>query len=342
MTENRLPTTGRVFTSQYVSDYERFSKQKPRVYEEAAARLGDLASAATGETILEIGSGTGNSTIVFGEKSRGFKRLIAIEPSAGFLDYAKIKFGKGGVHYPGEDLGDFLTEQKERARPFSNKVDLVGGRAEALPLVAESVDRVYLSQVIHWLAFADSDEKCSDATYLKASLLEMNRVLKQGGEMIFNTTGQQMDLTGELDTPNFIQPLEHPFYLLVAYRIIDQIRARGVDISIDPRTIKGKHYNVITPDFISRIFTESGFYIKNQFQMHQNPVSARHLIEMIKAGAQMNIFTADGLSDLREDQKGDLLNSAIKMCLEEHSELLNIPCSEVVVEYKAIKSRNPF
>ncbi|MCR4324204.1 MAG: hypothetical protein NUV69_00770 [Candidatus Curtissbacteria bacterium] len=63
MPEQGPASTSRIFTDRYAFDYEAVSAVQPRTWEIGSKRLVELLPPENGDTVLEIGAGTGNSTI---------------------------------------------------------------------------------------------------------------------------------------------------------------------------------------------------------------------------------------------------------------------------------------
>jgi ubiquinone/menaquinone biosynthesis C-methylase UbiE len=119
-----------------------------------AAYRGRVVPAAEGR-VLEIGIGSGLNLPFYSQK---VERVIGLDPSANLLSMAR-----------------------HAARPSSGPVEFVEGSAEAIPLEDRAVDTV----VTTWTLCSIPDAP--------RSLLEMRRVLKPGGRLLFVEHGRAPD-----------------------------------------------------------------------------------------------------------------------------------------------------
>jgi ubiquinone/menaquinone biosynthesis C-methylase UbiE len=119
-----------------------------------AAYRGRVVPAADGR-VLEIGIGSGLNLPFYSQK---VEQVIGLDPSANLLSMAR-----------------------QAARPSLGPVELVEGSAEAIPLESRTVDTV----VTTWTLCSIPDAP--------RSLLEMRRVLKPGGRLLFVEHGRAPD-----------------------------------------------------------------------------------------------------------------------------------------------------
>jgi ubiquinone/menaquinone biosynthesis C-methylase UbiE len=119
-----------------------------------AAYRGRVVPAAEGR-VLEIGIGSGLNLPFYSQK---VERVIGLDPSANLLSMAR-----------------------HAAPPSSGPVEFVEGSAEAIPLEDRAVDTV----VTTWTLCSIPDAP--------RSLLEMRRVLKPGGRLLFVEHGRAPD-----------------------------------------------------------------------------------------------------------------------------------------------------
>lgn len=334
-------TTNEIFTRDYAfQTYERYSMGEPRVYEFGARNLAALGGGVQdGDSILEIGAGTGNSTIVLAESNTKFKEIVAFEPSSGFLSAAAYKFRGFTIDFDlreiPEDLQSFFKELHSRAAVFREKVELVNGRAESLPFGDSAFDKVYGFQVIHWLAFSDDDIQGEHPEYLLTSLKEAHRVLKQDGLFIFNTSGHQIDVGDLAVGQNYYHLLKHPFYLAFDAELQKLIRRETKEKEFTFE--KGKYEDIFTIDTLLDLATKTGFepeIINNKkFDLYYMPMSKEKLISAVKAGAQMRTFTNSQLAILDDEAKESLVERALDETISNHSELLALPSVEIVISF---------
>jgi ubiquinone/menaquinone biosynthesis C-methylase UbiE len=119
-----------------------------------AAYRGRVVPAAEGR-VLEIGIGSGLNLPFYSQK---VERVIGLDPSANLLSMAR-----------------------HAARPSSGPVEFVEGSAETIPLEDRAVDTV----VTTWTLCSIPDAP--------RSLIEMRRVLKPGGRLLFVEHGRAPD-----------------------------------------------------------------------------------------------------------------------------------------------------
>lgn len=133
------------------SGYDRVAALQREVGGQLLARLWELPQ--TPGAVLDVGAGTGYCTGRLAEKFPDAD-LIALDIALGMLRVLPER-----------------TELRGRALRIC-------GDAEALPLRAGSMDRVFSNLALQW---------CGD---LPAALAEFRRVLKPGGSVLFSTFGE--------------------------------------------------------------------------------------------------------------------------------------------------------
>jgi SAM-dependent methyltransferase len=118
-----------------------------------------VEAAPRGGRVLDVGAGTGQFLGPLAEWLDA--RVVGLEPSAGMREVA-------------------------RAAPHDDRVTLLGGRAEALPLRPDSVDVAWLSAVVHHLEDLD------------AAVGELRRVVRAGGCVLVRGFFSETPVTGLL------------------------------------------------------------------------------------------------------------------------------------------------
>jgi demethylmenaquinone methyltransferase/2-methoxy-6-polyprenyl-1,4-benzoquinol methylase len=156
---NIQPEISRVLRSkqQAITAYNRFSRWYDRlsVSSEWPMTVFGLhkLDVSTGETVLEIGFGTGNALLVLAKAVSPTGKVAGIDISPGMFDVARQKLSHAG---------------------FSGQVTLQQGDAAALPYQAGSFNAVFISFT---LELFDSPE-------IPTVLAECRRILKPGGRMV--------------------------------------------------------------------------------------------------------------------------------------------------------------
>jgi ubiquinone/menaquinone biosynthesis C-methylase UbiE len=81
----------------YGKQYERLDAKYAHIYRASAARLAELASVRPGQTVIDIGAGTGISTEAVWSAMAGRGRVMAIDPSGQMLSQIRAKYRLGSA-----------------------------------------------------------------------------------------------------------------------------------------------------------------------------------------------------------------------------------------------------
>ena len=139
----------------WVDQYDERMRRHGRLrYDEALARMAELAQVQAGGIVLDIGTGTGNSAIPFLERGC---RVVGLDPSERMLEQAREKAGRW--------RGQFTVQR-------------VNGPFLAIPFGEEAFDVVASAYTIHHL---DDDAK-------RQAVREMKRVLRPAGRIVIADT----------------------------------------------------------------------------------------------------------------------------------------------------------
>ncbi len=112
----------------------------------------ELLAVSEGETVLEIGSGTGHGVVHLARRVGTGGKVLAVDLSRGMLEKTRSAVNKAG---------------------FAERVTLMCSDAEELPLDSLSVDAVYLSYTLELF----------DTPEIPRVLGEIRRVLRPGGRL---------------------------------------------------------------------------------------------------------------------------------------------------------------
>ncbi|MBT4824933.1 class I SAM-dependent methyltransferase [Candidatus Woesearchaeota archaeon] len=245
-----------------------------------------------GDLIMDVGSGTGISTVAIYDSIQDRANVICVEPAEA-IKVAMHKFGHKNLFEsdsvnPEEirkQLGIELSEeylqllQKTKERmvmraetttffnvPAQEISDLVGSGH----ISAGSVDKIFCFSSFHWLA--NNEEKgITSPEYLVNSLKGFFNALKPGGILVFNESGLQYDFgdacveaTGKqyANTPiNNIHMLQHEFHKRFLSELNDVLLERGFSDAalIDPDGRVDNYHFLFNKDLLQEIFSENGF-----------------------------------------------------------------------------------
>jgi SAM-dependent methyltransferase len=165
---------------------ELYDRYRPSYPAELIEDIVQLSGVQPDERILEIGSGTGQATVLFGK--RGFK-ILCLEP--------------------GENL---IAVASENLKPYPN-VSFARARFEEWSAEQGKFDLVFSAQAFHWVPEEVRYEKTAD-------------VLKPGGHLavfwnmylgIEGELGEELDLLYRQRAPELVKPMR-PFDDLIERR----------------------------------------------------------------------------------------------------------------------------
>ncbi|MDF3866300.1 class I SAM-dependent methyltransferase [Pseudomonas denitrificans (nom. rej.)] len=141
----------------YAREAKTYAHGRPDYPDELLAWLGEALEIGAGKEVVDLGAGTGKFTSLL---VRSGAQVTAIEPVAAMR----------------EQLGEKLPGVK-----------VLNGTAQAMPLVAQSVDALTCAQAFHWFA----DER---------ALHEIHRVLRPGGYLglVWNVRDERVDWVAEM------------------------------------------------------------------------------------------------------------------------------------------------
>jgi SAM-dependent methyltransferase len=327
-----------IFSAAYAVQYDYYSSLPPKPYDRAAQALVEVdGGIRDGETIVEIGSGTGNSTIVLGHSNPQLARLICVEPSAGFLDLAKYKFGFTEAQLPDNTpLGarDFIERQRQAALGIREKVTLLQGASYNIPLVDDVADRVYCPQSFHWFAFPDQKSD-PDFKFLHNSLFEISRVLKSHGRLLFDSNGHIFDFQGTTLNGRDLNEMHlenHPIYRIFRENFSSLVSS---DTTEAP---KDRLHHIFNMGSLTIALEQGGFepiQVNNEdcYKLTTVPYDRDSIITITRYGAKMTYFSKPGLLELPETEKDALVEEALRKTLIENEGMFEKDYYEVFIDF---------
>jgi ubiquinone/menaquinone biosynthesis C-methylase UbiE len=144
VTDRRAFRSGQLPTAHF---NERFSDENLSFWVPLIIECGSIAA---GETVLDVGCGTGGFSAAIASASAA--NVVGVDQSRAFIDFAR-----------------------DHHRPQRGCVDWVNGDAEELPFGGDSFDRVVLSFVLHQLPEPER------------AVREAARVMRTGGSVLVRT-----------------------------------------------------------------------------------------------------------------------------------------------------------
>lgn len=335
--------------------YERFSKVSGGAnrssYVISAETQAELAEIQDGDFVLEIGCGSGNSTLPIAQRCLPHGQVITVDRS----DIAAIagrKFGQvEDKSWNGRTSGiPVLPEVLEGIESFRNETANMHGsvlvaqaKAQELPIPSKKMDAAVMIQAFHWLAYNDDDAEGENPSYVGVSLKEILRVLKPGSPFVFDTAGGHVDF-GEMRINNALLNdlhfIRHPVQIAFADVLNAVFEENGFNVRVDPLR-PNKYYRIFPVETIQQLLQDAGFQsepISGQpFKISFVPLSPLQLLEGREQGGHMVYFTDPEVSSLPHTTKTELLAEAGKRVREKHPDLLNGPLAlEFLVFFKAI------
>ena len=163
-------------------------------YRFGAKRLIDFSSAEAGQRVLDLGSGTGISTLELFVQKKGIF-VFGIEMSEGMFDIARYKFhqddgGRFLSQFEDELLLQYWSDFRKESEQFKDKVKFLQADFQKIKeFPFESVDSAIGNQFMHW-------------TDLSKSFDQLHKLLKKGGEVIWNSASHFYD-DAEFPAANF-------------------------------------------------------------------------------------------------------------------------------------------
>lgn len=324
-----------VFNESFALYYEAFSGGRPRTFEYVAGEMTKIGpQVRKGERVVEVGSGTGNSAIVLLRHLPDIGQLIGIDPSTGMLQLARYKFGQVNLTFqpvagmPSETFTEALTyieKQKEKARPFRDKVTFFEASAHSMPITTATADRVYCPESFHWLALPQPNRV--DFSFLAKGVAEINRVLIPEGKLLLDSNGHlfrfgEEKIDGQkIDDVHFTK---HPFRTRFNEAFAEIAVQSGYNIPIEGQEPSPIHY-MFDAQKISVVLEQDGFRLlpaPDGKNYHFRPLhfTLKDIIRATTTSALMGHFRKPELENLPIEEKSRWISEAIKDALKKTPE----------------------
>lgn len=319
-----------IFNVSYISGYEEVASHTPRLYEIGATVLAGRDSVTNlNLTTIELGSGTGNSTAILAALKPDFRRIICVDPSGDFLRIAKYKFSEGVPldSSISERAKAYIEEVRIKSRSYRNRIYLLEGKAQAIPLLSEAADRVYACNSWHWFAQDDT------------ALSEIGRVLKPNGMLFFDSTGTQFDFedkTFEGEKVNDIHVLEHPLYTKLMSSIQQTAREDGIEwAGPEQKPREFMFYleflkNRLGVFGLELVPTEDG----QPYLLTVVSKSIESLMDTLRVGPRMwSMFNSPPFEGLIPERKQSIVDRALQRIVDGCLDLQNVPSVEAFASF---------
>ncbi len=315
------------FNDQYARSYERHSARLIRPYQTAIDALLIVdGGIRPNESVVDIGSGTLNSTIYLARSAPLAQRIVGLEPS-GMIRLANYKLGRGPNPFSDPQLGfesavEYIEEQKKHGEKLSSKIDLVQGRVPEIPFGSGTFDRAYMCQVIHWLAFPDESSP-ADFDYLARGLRGVADILKPNGKLLFDSNGHIFNYEGLPDgeAVNKRHYVNHPLYQAFDNNFNEFVTKEGYKIEETEEKTPDRLRFLFNIDKIQGVLSTSGFELVNGLNGNNHLITymefpARRIAASILDTARMHHFRHKGLNELPDQERDRIVSDVMDITLK--------------------------
>nr|MCK4929964.1 hypothetical protein [Nanoarchaeota archaeon] len=274
-----------------LEEYDQKFSLKKNLYAESCKFALWLASIKEKETIADIGSGTGISTVLMADSNPNLEKIICIDPGEA-IEVAKHKFNhinlfdkstsdktasKSRFNLSQEYL-IHLEENRERMLPFKDKTVFHNIPSQEISdyinkgiIQADSAHKIYCMSSFHWLANDEVKEE-TKAEHVVSSLRGFYSLLRNTGKLVFNESGLQFDFGDETITNsgsvfhnmtiNSIHFLQQEFHSRFLDNLVNTLRKKvSTQINIDPTKIDDYHH-LFNERNLTYLLTKEGFELE--------------------------------------------------------------------------------
>ena len=295
-------------------------------YRKFAKYLANLMDLRPGESVIDIGCGSGDSTRVIWEKQSKLKEVVGIDKSGMSIEVAKTKFG-----YPNKELlNSMLTEElyppeisyrlkkRDFKRYFSDFIGSMYPYSEKTKFITTDISSMnekirknlgwhqfkhgFGNQVLHWPR-KEPGGSIPNLEYEGRCFEEIAKSLESHGWLGFNTTGADFEFDESGWNDKHI--LEHPAYKTFYNQIGRKIGKPELGLK--------REYTFNKSD-IERVLAENGFRLDKSDKMELK-LPREQFIEICLMGAHMQIFEKEQLQ-IPFEKKQELILNALQYTLE--------------------------
>lgn len=282
-------------------------------YRESAKKLVRKIPTRSGNTILDIGSGTGIASLEVLLQYPG-KSVVGIEISAGMQKLCKYKFHQeNGAEFieqvKDEKLRGYWDDFRKESLPFRNNATfLLDDFQKTDAIKEESIDAAISSQVIHWMD-------------LPTAFGQLRRFLKNGASIVWSSASHFYD---DSEFP----AAEYGFrYNDFMNAVMSELRSMGVKVG-DYLLLSRPQYNL---DSLQAIVKKQGFstqkvvtsLIPIDLQVFVRNHVPRYAKELIK-------------TQIEGIEKEHLVKQAIANVITDHSVTDHSPLNDTKHKYEIV------
>jgi|SRR3989344_1006257 len=261
--------------------------QLSQVYKTGSKRLVDRLNLKEGNVVLDIGSGTGISTLEIFQRQPNIQ-VIGVEISEGMFLTSLYKFNKSDGKsllnkLNNERLLTYWQEFRKKTISHKNKVNFINKDFQEIELEPRTIDNAVANQVMHWMD-------------LHKAFNQLDICLKQDGELIWSTSSHFYNDKG-------FPSLEYGF------RYNDFVKYVLDEVNKDVKVV-GNYLDMARPkhdiDSLNKIALEYGFIVE-QIATYLIPVDLQIFIQN-----HIPAFVRE-LSD--KEKSVDEINSIVKQAI---------------------------
>jgi len=263
-------------------------------YRILAKQLIKHLSLISNQKILDVGSGTGTSTLELFLKNPNIS-VVGIEDSEGMLQIARYKFHQ--ISSDDLKLNEFVNDEillnyfdkfRIESKDYKDKVKFILDDIETTNQIdEESMDGVIANMSLHW-------------TDLSNSFKQIYRFLKERGEVVFNTSSHFYN-------NQLFNTLEYDFRLNDFVKYFLEEISKNIDINPDYHSLVDPKHNF---DSFRSIASEQGFELEqvstNLNNLGLQVIISTHILPIV---GQLN------LSEVKDERLDEVIRNALAITI---------------------------